>query len=63
MDRRDTVRIFRQRLADVIARAGGSRAAFAERIGIDRRPRAGAVGGQRSAAAGGDVAAIAAINR
>lgn len=36
MDRRDTVRIFRQRLADVIARAGGSRAAFAERIGIDR---------------------------
>jgi len=36
MDRRDTVRIFRQRLAEVIARAGGSRAAFAERIGIDR---------------------------
>ena len=36
MDRRDTVRIFRQRLADVIARTGGSRAAFAERIGIDR---------------------------
>jgi transcriptional regulator with XRE-family HTH domain len=36
MDRRDTVRIFRQRLADVIARAGGSRAAFAQRIGIDR---------------------------
>src|SRR5919204_2015778 len=36
MDRRDTVRLFRQRLADVIARAGGSRAAFAERIGIDR---------------------------
>ena len=36
MDRRDTVRIFRQRLADVIARAGGSRAAFAERIGVDR---------------------------
>jgi transcriptional regulator with XRE-family HTH domain len=36
MDRRDTVRIFRQRLADVIARTGGSRAAFAQRIGIDR---------------------------
>ena len=36
MDRRDTVRIFRQRLADVIARAGGSRAAFAQRIGVDR---------------------------
>jgi len=36
MDRRDTVRIFRQRLADVIARTGASRAAFAERIGIDR---------------------------
>lgn len=36
MDRRETVRIFRQRLADVIARAGGSRSAFAERIGIDR---------------------------
>lgn len=36
MDRRETVRIFRQRLADVIARAGGSRAAFAERIGVDR---------------------------
>src|ERR1043166_156320 len=36
MDRRDTVRIFRQRLADVIARAGGSRAAFAARLGIDR---------------------------
>jgi transcriptional regulator with XRE-family HTH domain len=36
MDRRDTVRIFRQRLADVIARSGGSRAAFAQRIGIDR---------------------------
>jgi transcriptional regulator with XRE-family HTH domain len=36
MDRRDTVRIFRQRLSDVIARTGGSRAAFAQRIGIDR---------------------------
>ena len=36
MDRRDTVRIFRQRLAEVIARTGGSRAAFAQRIGIDR---------------------------
>lgn len=36
MDRRDTVRIFRQRLAEVIARSGGSRAAFAARIGIDR---------------------------
>jgi transcriptional regulator with XRE-family HTH domain len=36
MDRRETVRIFRQRLADVIARSGGSRAAFAERIGVDR---------------------------
>jgi len=36
MDRRDTVRIFRQRLADVIARTGGSRAAFAQRLGIDR---------------------------
>jgi transcriptional regulator with XRE-family HTH domain len=36
MDRRETVRIFRQRLAGVIARSGGSRAAFAERIGVDR---------------------------
>lgn len=36
MDRRETVRIFRQRLADVIVRAGGSRSAFAERIGVDR---------------------------
>src|SRR5215470_15015517 len=36
MDRRETVRIFRQRLAEVIVRAGGSRAAFAQRIGIDR---------------------------
>jgi transcriptional regulator with XRE-family HTH domain len=36
MDRRDTVRIFRQRLAEVIARSGGSRAAFAQRLGIDR---------------------------
>ncbi len=36
MDRRDTVRIFRQRLADVIARSGASRASFAQRIGIDR---------------------------
>ncbi len=36
MDRRDTVRMFRQRLVDVIARSGASRAAFAQRIGIDR---------------------------
>jgi transcriptional regulator with XRE-family HTH domain len=36
MDRRDTVRMFRQRLADVIVRSGLSRAAFAQRIGIDR---------------------------
>src|SRR5215475_13400580 len=36
MDRRDTVRMFRQRLGDVIARTGASRAAFAERIGVDR---------------------------
>src|SRR5262245_55930766 len=36
MDRRDTVRVFRQRLAEVIARSGLSRSAFAERIGIDR---------------------------
>jgi transcriptional regulator with XRE-family HTH domain len=36
MDRRDTVRIFRQRLAEVIARSGTSRAAFAQRVGIDR---------------------------
>jgi transcriptional regulator with XRE-family HTH domain len=36
MDRRDTVRIFRRRLAEVIGRAGVSRAAFAQRVGIDR---------------------------
>lgn len=36
MDRRDTVRLFRQRLAEVIARSGMSRAAFAQRLGIDR---------------------------
>ncbi len=36
MDRRDTVRIFRQRLAEVIARSGASRAAFAQRVGVDR---------------------------
>src|SRR5919108_3275565 len=36
MDRRDTVRTFRQRLAEVIARSGASRAAFAQRVGIDR---------------------------
>jgi transcriptional regulator with XRE-family HTH domain len=36
MDRRDRVRIFRQRLSEVIGRAGISRAAFAQRIGIDR---------------------------
>jgi len=36
MDRRDTVRSFRQRLADVIARSGLSRTKFAERVGIDR---------------------------
>ena len=36
VERHETVGIFRQRLRDVIARAGDSRAAFAQRIGIDR---------------------------
>jgi transcriptional regulator with XRE-family HTH domain len=36
MDRRDTVRVFRQRLSEVIARSGLGRSAFAARIGIDR---------------------------
>lgn len=36
MSRSDTIRIFRERLAEVIARAGLSRSAFAERLGVDR---------------------------
>jgi len=36
VDRRDTVRNFRQRLSDVIQRSGLNRSAFASRIGIDR---------------------------
>jgi len=36
MDRDDTVRAFRKRLGEVIARSGLSRSAFAERLGIDR---------------------------
>jgi transcriptional regulator with XRE-family HTH domain len=36
VDRRETVAIFRERLAEVIGRAGESRAAFAQRLGIDR---------------------------
>lgn len=36
MDRRDTVRVFRDRLNEVIGRSGLSRSAFAARIGIDR---------------------------
>ncbi|MFO1057263.1 MAG: helix-turn-helix transcriptional regulator [Dongiaceae bacterium] len=36
IDRRETVAIFRARLAEVIARSGDSRAAFAQRLGIDR---------------------------
>ncbi|WP_119462555.1 helix-turn-helix domain-containing protein [Rhodospirillaceae bacterium SYSU D60014] len=36
MDRRDTVRIFRDRLEEVIERSGLSRSAFAGRIGVDR---------------------------
>lgn len=36
MNRSDRVRMFRERLGEVIARAGFSRSAFAERLGIDR---------------------------
>lgn len=36
MDKRDTVDLFRQRLLDLIARSGLSRAQFAERAGLDR---------------------------
>jgi len=36
MDRRETVQIFRQRLKEVIARLGDSRAGFARRLGLDR---------------------------
>lgn len=36
MDRRETVRIFRERLGEVIVRSGLRRSAFAARIGIDR---------------------------
>lgn len=36
MDRRETVRVFRERLIEVLARSGLSRSAFAARIGIDR---------------------------
>ncbi len=36
MDRRETVRIFRERLDEVIVRSGLSRTAFAVRLGIDR---------------------------
>ncbi|MGH6932612.1 MAG: helix-turn-helix domain-containing protein [Dongiaceae bacterium] len=36
MNRRQTIQVFRQRLDEVIGRAGLSRAAFAKRIGIDR---------------------------
>ena len=36
VDRREMVGICRQRLGEIIARSGDSRAAFARRIGIDR---------------------------
>ncbi len=36
MDRRETVAIFRERLAEVIERAGVNRSAFAARAGLDR---------------------------
>ena len=36
MNRRDTVRVFRDRLEEVIGRSGLSRSAFAGRIGVDR---------------------------
>ena len=36
MERQDTVEKFRERLHEVIARSGGSRSAFAARVGIDR---------------------------
>ncbi|MFQ5774980.1 MAG: helix-turn-helix domain-containing protein [Kiloniellaceae bacterium] len=36
MDRRRTVEVFRERLSEVIARSGVSRAAFAARSGLDR---------------------------
>lgn len=36
MTKRKTVEIFRTRLAEIIARSGGSRLAFAERVGMDR---------------------------
>ncbi len=36
MDRRDTVRVFRERFEEVIQHSGLTRAAFARRIGIDR---------------------------
>ena len=36
MDRRDTVRIFRVRLAEAIERSGLSRSALARAVGVDR---------------------------
>ena len=36
MDRRETVEVFRRRLAEVIERSGQTRSAFAARIGLDR---------------------------
>ena len=36
MDRREIVKVFRERLDEVIRRSGGTRSAFAGKIGLDR---------------------------